>query len=67
MEISETLADEMVEDGAAADGSDDLFLAKSAFNKRCTFTLLKAALAFDGVAEKIARAKSLDSIDEDEY
>ena len=71
MEISETLADEMVEGrgggGVAADGSDDLFLAKSAFNKRCTYTLLKAALAYDGVAEKIARTKSLNSIDEDDY
>ena len=67
VEISETLADEMTEGGASADGSDDLFLAKSAFNKRCTYTLLKAALAYDGVAEKIARTKSLNSIDEDDY
>ena len=66
MEISETLADEMAEDGSgAADGADDLFLAKTTFTKRCTYTLLKAALAFDGVAEKIARTKSLQSVEED--
>ena len=67
VEISETLADEMAEDGSGAEGADDLFLAKSSFTKRCTYTLLKAALAFDGVAEKIARTKSLDSGDEEDY